>query len=173
MRSLSRKRPVAAFLVHLSALFCLGELHMREQGAKSPLISTVLAAEAAGQRPRGLTTLFALPGALSSVDRRLATPPGNFPFARTTEPSPTERFRADALWAVTQCICIGRSIDPSLVTSRQEIGDFLRQLDKRKDPDSPLMKGWRRAALGEPLLNLLNGGGKVSLDWNGGALRTL
>lgn len=105
--------------------------------------------------------------------RGLATPPGNFPFARTTEPSPTERFRADALWAVTQCICIGRSIDPSLVTSRQEIGDFLRQLDKRKDPDSPLMKGWRRAALGEPLLNLLNGGGKVSLDWNGGALRTL
>src|SRR6185503_14393906 len=42
----------------------------------SPLISTVLAAEAAGQRPRGLTTLFALSGALAIVDQRLATPPG-------------------------------------------------------------------------------------------------
>ena len=36
----------------------------------------MLAAEAAGQRPRGLTTLFALPGALALVDPRLATPPG-------------------------------------------------------------------------------------------------
>jgi hypothetical protein len=69
-------RAVAAFLVHLSALFCLGEIHMREINAKSPLISQVLAAEAAGQRPRGLTTLFALPGALAAVDPRLAMPPG-------------------------------------------------------------------------------------------------
>jgi hypothetical protein len=69
-------RAVAAFLVHLGALFCFGELGLREPAAKSPLISTVLAAEAAGQRPRGLATLFALPGALSAVDPRLATPPG-------------------------------------------------------------------------------------------------
>ncbi|MEO8705713.1 MAG: hypothetical protein ABI867_37120 [Kofleriaceae bacterium] len=69
-------RAVAAFLVHLNALFCLGELNLREAGAKSPLISTVLSAEAAGQRPRGLATLFALPGALSLVDPRLSIPPG-------------------------------------------------------------------------------------------------
>jgi len=69
-------RAVAAFLVHLNALFCLGELTLREPGAKSPLISTVLAAEAAGQRPRGLATLFALPGALALVDPRLSIPPG-------------------------------------------------------------------------------------------------
>jgi len=69
-------RAVAAFLVHLDALFCLAELTLREPGAKSPLISTVLAAEAAGQRPRGLATLFALPGALAAVDPRLAMPPG-------------------------------------------------------------------------------------------------
>ena len=69
-------RAVAAFLVHLSALFCLAEIHLREINAKSPLISTVLAAEAAGQRPRGLTTLFALPGALALVDARLSIPPG-------------------------------------------------------------------------------------------------
>lgn len=69
-------RAVTAFLVHLAALFCFAELGLREAGAKSPLISTVLAAEAAGQRPRGLATLFALPGALAVVDPRLATPPG-------------------------------------------------------------------------------------------------
>ena len=69
-------RAVAAFLVHLNALFCLGELSFREQNAKSPLLSTVLAAEVAAQRPRGLATLFALPGALLLVDARLAKPPG-------------------------------------------------------------------------------------------------
>ncbi|MDQ3366193.1 MAG: hypothetical protein M3680_12270 [Myxococcota bacterium] len=69
-------RTVAAFLVHLDALFCMGELHLREADAKSPLISTVLSAEAAGQRPRGLATLFALPNALAVVDPRLAMPPG-------------------------------------------------------------------------------------------------
>lgn len=69
-------RAVAAFLVHLNALFCFGELNLREQGAKSPLISTVLSADAASGRPRGLSTLFALPGALALVDPRLAIPPG-------------------------------------------------------------------------------------------------
>ncbi len=69
-------RAVAAFLVHLCALFALAEIHQRELNAKSPLISTVLAAETAGQRPRGLTTLLALPGALALVDPRLAQPPG-------------------------------------------------------------------------------------------------
>lgn len=69
-------RAVAAFLVHLNALFCLAEIGLREPGAKSPLISTVLAPEAAGQRPRGLATLFALPGALAMVEPRLASLPG-------------------------------------------------------------------------------------------------
>jgi hypothetical protein len=69
-------RAVAAFLVHINALFCLGELHIREASAQSPLISTVLAADSAAQRPRGLATLFALPGALALVDPRLAVTPG-------------------------------------------------------------------------------------------------
>ncbi|GEM_PF-1229351 len=69
-------RAVSAFLTHINALYCLAEMNLREPGAKSPLISQILAAEAAGQRPRGLATLFALPGALALVDPRLATPPG-------------------------------------------------------------------------------------------------
>jgi hypothetical protein len=69
-------RAVAAFLVHLGALFCFAELGLREPGAKSPLVAAVLAAEVAGHRPRGLVTLFALPAALAMVDPRLAVPPG-------------------------------------------------------------------------------------------------
>ncbi|MEO6436994.1 MAG: HRDC domain-containing protein [Tepidisphaeraceae bacterium] len=114
------------------------------------------------------------PEIVEATLRGLATPPGQFPFARHVEPSPTERFRADALWAVAQCICIGKSIDPSLVTSRQEIGEFHRAVAHDKDAtDSPLLKSWRRAALGDPLMELLTRGGKVALDWNDQALRAL
>lgn len=67
---------VSAFLCHLNALFCLGELHLREPSAKSPLVDTALTADAAGQRPRGLATLLALPQALSVVEPTLAEPPG-------------------------------------------------------------------------------------------------
>ena len=67
---------VAAFLCHVNALFCLGELHLREASAKSPLVAAALAADPAGQRPRGLATLLALPQALSVVEPALAEPPG-------------------------------------------------------------------------------------------------
>ncbi len=69
-------RAVAAFLVHLNALLALGESRSREESAKSPLLSAVLAPERAGQRPRGLALFFALPFALESVDPQLAKPPG-------------------------------------------------------------------------------------------------
>ncbi|HYO09493.1 MAG TPA: ribonuclease D [Tepidisphaeraceae bacterium] len=111
---------------------------------------------------------------IDATQRGLATPPGKFPFARPIEPSPTERFRGDAVWAIAQCLCIGQSIDPALATSRQEVGEFYRHLTSGKETaDSPIMKGWRRAALGQPLTDLITSGGKVSLDWNEGALRVL
>ena len=103
--------------------------------------------------------------------RGLATPPGKFPFARTIEPSPTERFRADALWAVAQCICTGKGVDPALVTSRQEIADFLRHAGSARGVEnSPVLKGWRREALGEPLVELMTREGNVNLRWEDGSL---
>ncbi len=67
---------VAAFLCHINALFCLGELSIREPHGKSPLVASALATDAAGQRLRGLATLLALPQALSVVEPSLAEPPG-------------------------------------------------------------------------------------------------
>jgi ribonuclease D len=105
--------------------------------------------------------------------RGLATPPGKFPFARTIEPSPTERFRGDAIWAAAQCICIGKGVDPSLVTSRQEIGEFQRHVARGTEPaESPVLKGWRRDALGQPLLELLSGQREVKMTWNDDGLET-
>ncbi|MBK7538488.1 MAG: hypothetical protein IPI49_24600 [Myxococcales bacterium] len=67
---------VAAFLCHVNALLCLAEIHLREPNAKSPLVAAALATDSAGQRPRGLATLLALPQALSVVEPALAEPPG-------------------------------------------------------------------------------------------------
>lgn len=67
-------RAVAAFLVHLSVL--LAHAEVRQRDGRSALLTTVLAPERAGKRPRGLTTFLALPNALRSVDPRLAEPPG-------------------------------------------------------------------------------------------------
>jgi len=69
-------RAVAAFLVHLNALLVLGERGGRDVSARSALVAGVLAPERAGQRPRGLSTFFALPNALAHVEPRLAVPPG-------------------------------------------------------------------------------------------------
>jgi hypothetical protein len=69
-------RVVAAFLVHLNVLMALSEEKQRDLAAKSPTLTTVLAPERAGERPRGLATFLALPNALSRVDPRLAQPPG-------------------------------------------------------------------------------------------------
>lgn len=69
-------RTVAAFLVHLNVLLAMAETRIRDRSQRSPLLATVLAPERAGMRPRGLTTFFALPNALSKVDPLLAVPPG-------------------------------------------------------------------------------------------------
>lgn len=69
-------RAVAAFLVHLNALLVIGERGARDPSGRSALIASVLAPERAGQRPRGLSTFFALPNALTVADPRIAVPPG-------------------------------------------------------------------------------------------------
>lgn len=69
-------RAVAAFLVYLRALMALSEIRLRDQAAKSPLLTTILARERAGQWPRGLATFLALPNALETIDERMAQPPG-------------------------------------------------------------------------------------------------
>ena len=65
-------RTAAAFLVHLNVLLALAETRDRDLSARSPLLSAVLSPERAGQRPRGLSTFFALPAAAALVDPRLA-----------------------------------------------------------------------------------------------------
>ncbi|MDB5293528.1 MAG: hypothetical protein JWL69_4769, partial [Phycisphaerales bacterium] len=88
------------------------------------------------------------------------------------EPTATEKFRSDALFAAAQCICAGLSLDPSLVASRQDVSDFYRHVTGKSKGDPPaLLRGWRRQAVGELLTEFLAGKRKIGLAWAEEALR--
>jgi ribonuclease D len=106
--------------------------------------------------------------------RAMGLPPAALPTAaRDAEPTPPERFRGDALFAAAQALCAGLSIDPGLVTSRQDFADFYRHLStdaRRAGPsgDLPkLMRGWRKQAVGDRLVALLDGRSQIVLQWTG------
>jgi len=104
--------------------------------------------------------------------RALATPTPNLSAGRDVEPTPTERFRSDALWATAQVLCTGSGIDPSVVLSRQDCGELYRALAGKQDlSELRVMKGWRRDALGERLVRIYEGAETVSLGWSDGSLR--
>lgn len=87
---------------------------------------------------------------------------------RGIEPTPTERFQADALWTMAQAICIGQSIDPALVTSAKEISLLYHHLRDGTDFSGlRLMKSWRKQALGDKLIRVYRDREKVDFLWPG------
>ena len=89
------------------------------------------------------------------------------------EPTPSERFRTDSLWALVQCLCLARSIDPNLVVSRQDIGELDRLLHDGADvSEHRLMSGWRREAVGERLLELVRRNATIAVTWRDGRLNS-
>jgi ribonuclease D len=101
---------------------------------------------------RHAETIFALVarGAAASVE--------GIESLRGHEPTPSQRFAADALWAAAQTICLSQSIDPAVVTSRNEIGELHRHLMAGTDPgELRVMTGWRKQALGDRLVSVYRG----------------
>src|ERR1700733_5896696 len=77
--------------------------------------------------------------------RALAIPPAEPPTAKSVATTPSQRFGAEALYAAAAVLCAARSIDPALVTSRQEVVDLHHALISGPDlPEMGLLKGWRR-----------------------------
>ena len=106
--------------------------------------------------------------------RGLATPVERLPAERDAEPTPRQRFAADSLWSALGVLCAGRSIDPSLVSSRQEVGEVYRAVSTGAPPpaDARMLVGWRREAAGQALLDLMAGRLSLTARWADAALRT-
>ncbi|HEV7298904.1 MAG TPA: ribonuclease D [Tepidisphaeraceae bacterium] len=102
----------------------------------------------------------------------LDAPETQLPRIADYEPLPSARFRAESFWAAAQSLATGRQIDPALLTSRQEIGDLHRRLEAGEDAsEMRVMTGWRREALGGPLLDLYQGRRTFSARWVDGSLK--
>lgn len=97
----------------------------------------------------------------------LALPREQMPVARSNDETAVEKFSADALYACIEAHCFTRSIDPALVTSRQEIGELHRRwIAGQETDDLRLMKGWRRHVAGEAALRLLAGEAVGTIRWS-------
>lgn len=89
------------------------------------------------------------------TQKAMSLPAGQLPEPQFSEPTPREKFQCDSLWAAAQDWCFRQGVDPNLVSSRQEIGQLRRDLCGGGDPAKlRVMRGWRRAALGEKLLEM-------------------
>ncbi len=106
------------------------------------------------------------PDILEAIGRGASISPEDLPARRHREETPAEKFQSDAVWIAAQAICVAKSIDPALLASRQEVLELHhRHQQSRSTEDLPLLQGWRRQALGEPLLNLLESKSKLELLW--------
>jgi ribonuclease D len=109
---------------------------------------------------------------VEATARGLAVPLSQRPAARDLEPTPSQRFGAESLFALASALCSARSIDPALVTSRQEVAELYRALiDARQLPELRLLTSWRAEACGRHLVELFAGKGTLSLAWTDGRLR--
>jgi ribonuclease D len=104
---------------------------------------------------------------VDATSRAFAVPNDELPVAKEPDLSAEEKFRAEGLWALSQAVCAGRSMDPALVASRQDVAELARVLftDPSRD-DHSLLQGWRREALGEPLRQIVAGKSQFSLTWS-------
>jgi len=139
--------------------------------ARDPATSTGALKRTRGlPRPVELTHGAAI---VAATVQAMALPPEQWPFVRQHEPPPEEKFRADALHIVAQCLAAGQQIDPGLLTSRQEIGQLYRLLMSGESAeDLRILQGWRRAAAGQALLDLLRGRGSIEAHWGDNSLHT-
>jgi ribonuclease D len=98
----------------------------------------------------------------------LANPPQSIQVQKPVEPLPSERFRAESVWAAAQAICLSQGLDPASVASRQEVADLDRAFAAGESLDAlKVMTGWRRDALGNRLVELLQGQREIGLKWQG------
>ena len=109
---------------------------------------------------------------VEAINRACALSADQLPAVKQNEESPAEKFRADGLWALVQCLSAGQGIHPSLVAGRQEVGEFCRALTNGGvEPDIRLLRTWRRSAVGETALKMIRQGARAEFYFDPQGLR--
>ncbi|HSI32550.1 MAG TPA: hypothetical protein VK986_03085, partial [Tepidisphaeraceae bacterium] len=68
------------------------------------------------------------------------------------------------------CLCTGQGLDADLMTSRAEVGKLYRSLGDTDGDGLRVMRGWRREAVGDALLQMIRAGTAVQFTWADGGL---
>lgn len=109
---------------------------------------------------------------LELVARGLELPPMKLDDDANFEPGLTEKFRYDSVWAIVQTLCAAQSLDPAMVTSRQESIDVYRGLAAKRDlSNHRLLSGWRDEAVGDALRQIAAGSFQMPATWSKDSLR--
>lgn len=95
------------------------------------------------------------PPILRALDAARALPEDALPpplVGNSDEETPRERVLGDLLYAIGAALCLTRDLAPELVLTKLDA-----LLLARGKPETPLLTGWRHAALGEELQRLAQG----------------
>ncbi len=109
---------------------------------------------------------------IDAIERGLSVPKSDRPVVQDFEETAAERFAIDALWTTVQSYCLAQGIDPAVVGTRQDIGEFWRWRHGGPEPSRHrLTSGWRRELVGNFIEQFTGGEKSLSLSWQGGELR--
>jgi ribonuclease D len=170
------------------ALAALKELTVWRDGAarrhdKPPraFLKDEVMVELARERPGSIADLARIRGlpkaiaegfgaAIVAAGARAQSHPNTGLPATEPEPGAADKFRADSLFAVLQCLCAGSSLDQGMVASRKDLEKFCQHVAHGTDEIPSLLQGWRREAVGEPLKSFLLGQSGLAMTWEDGSL---
>jgi ribonuclease D len=103
---------------------------------------------------------------VDAAQKAMSTPREQVPVIEEIEETAAQRFRNDSLWTAAQAYCMGRGIDPSIVTTRQELADFARSVRGEGSANgSRLTGGWRGELLGTFVERFLRGDVGLNMRW--------
>jgi ribonuclease D len=109
---------------------------------------------------------------IATIMASLALPSSAWPqVPRERKPEPESIGLVELLQAVLKARAAEAEIAPTLLATSADLQALVEAKEKKKTPDLPLMRGWRRELIGDLLLQILDGGVTVSVDPVKGVLR--
>jgi ribonuclease D len=90
---------------------------------------------------------------------------------RDRKPEPESIGLVELLQAVLKARAAEAEIAPTLLATSGDLQALVEAKEKRKTPDLPVLRGWRRELIGDLLVQILDGRVRVSVDPEKGVLR--
>ena len=107
-----------------------------------------------------------------TITASMALPPSAWPHvSRDRKPEPESIGLVELLQAVLKARAAEAEIAPTLLATSADLQALVEAKEKRRTPDMPVLRGWRRDLIGDLLLQILDGKVTVSVDPDKGTLR--